>query len=151
VNFATASQTDLAGVLDLLESSHLPKAGVAENIQNFMLALEQDKVIGCAGLEIHGDAGLLRSVAVDSHYQKQGLGSRLTESILDLAEHHRLSSVSLLTETAKDYFPRFGFVEVSRKELPESLKESAEFKGACPDSATAMMLELDNDPNEPVI
>jgi amino-acid N-acetyltransferase len=142
MTFATATQADLENVLGLLESAQLPKAGVAENIQNFMLALEQDKIVGCAGLEIHGNVGLLRSVAVDTQYQKQGLGSRLTESILDLAEHHRLPSISLLTETAKDYFPRFGFAEVSRKDLPASLKESAEFKGACPDSALAMMLEL---------
>mgnify|MGYP002778929591 CR=1 FL=1 len=142
--FATATESDLENVLTLLESSHLPKAGVAENIQNFVLALEQDKLVGCAGLEIHDNAGLLRSVAIAKDYQQQGLGSKLTESILELAEHHKLSSVSLLTETAKDYFPRFGFVEVSRAALPQSLKESAEFKGACPDSATAMVLELED-------
>lgn len=142
MNFATASHTDLAEVLSLLEHSRLPKAGVAENIQNFILALEQEKLVGCAGLEIYGDAGLLRSVAIAPQYQRQGLGLRLTQGILDLAEHHHLTSVSLLTETAKDYFPRFGFVEVSRQALPESLKDSAEFKGACPDSATAMMLTL---------
>lgn len=142
MHFATATQADLEDVLNLLEQSYLPKAGVAENIQNFILALEQDKIIGCAGLEIHDKAGLLRSVAVAGDYQKQGLGSRLTEGILDLAEHHQLSSISLLTETAKDYFPRFGFVEVSRKDLPEPLKDSAEFKGACPDSAIAMTMTL---------
>ena len=142
MHFATATRDDLVAVLELLEQSRLPKAGVGENIQNFVLVLEQDKIIGCAGLEIHENAGLLRSVAVASDHQKQGLGSRLTEGILDLAEHYRLSSISLLTETAKDYFPRFGFVEVSRKDLPESLKNSAEFKGACPDSAIAMTLSL---------
>jgi amino-acid N-acetyltransferase len=142
MTFATATQADLEAVLKLLEHSRLPKAGIAENIQNFVLALEKDKLVGCAGLEIHDNAGLLGSVAVAKDYQHQGLGSKLTESILDLAEHYQLSSISLLTETAKDYFPRFGFVEVSRQDLPESLKNSAEFKWACPDSATAMTLEL---------
>jgi amino-acid N-acetyltransferase len=142
MNFATATQADLEDVLKLLEQSHLPKAGVAENIHNFILVLEQDKLVGCAGLEIHGNAGLLRSVAIAPEYQKQGLGARLTQGILDLAEHHRLASVSLLTETAKDYFPRFGFVEVSRKGLPASLKHAEEFKGACPDSAIAMILSF---------
>jgi amino-acid N-acetyltransferase len=142
--FATATQVDLENVLKLLEQSRLPKAGVAENIHNFILALEQDKLVGCAGLEIHDDAGLLRSVAIAPEYQKQGLGSRLTESILDLAEHHRLASVSLLTETAKDYFLRFGFVEVSRADLLASFKSSEEFKGACPDSAVAMMMLLND-------
>jgi amino-acid N-acetyltransferase len=142
MNFATATQSDLENVLNLLAASRLPKAGVAENIQNFILALEGDKLVGCAGLEIHDSAGLLRSVVVANAYQKQGLGSKLTESILDLAAYKGLSSLSLLTETAKDYFPRFGFAEVSRADLPASLKHSAEFKGACPDSAVAMMLTL---------
>jgi amino-acid N-acetyltransferase len=140
--FATATWADLEHVLELLDQTKLPKVGVAEHLQNFIVALEQDEMIGCAGLEIHGDAGLLRSVAVAGDYQKQGLGTKLTEGILDLAEHHRLSSVSLLTETAKDYFPRFGFVEVSRKDLPNALKHSAEFKGVFSDSAIAMTLSL---------
>jgi amino-acid N-acetyltransferase len=140
--FATATQADLENVLHLLESNRLPKAGVADHIENFSLALEDDVLVACAGLEIYGDAGLLRSVAVHPDYRAQGLGATLTESILDLAEYRGLSSVSLLTETAKDYFPRFGFVEVSRKDLPELLQDSAEFKGACPDSAVAMMLAL---------
>lgn len=144
MTFATATQADLESVLALLEQARLPKAGVTEHIHNFILALEQDEVIGCAGLEVHGNAGLLRSVATRADYRNQGLGTKLTESILDLAEHHRLLSVALLTESAKDYFPRFGFVEVSRTELPESLKNSAEFKGACPDSAVAMMMGLES-------
>jgi amino-acid N-acetyltransferase len=140
--FATATQADLENVLSLLERSRLPKAGVAEHIETFILALEQDNLIACAGLEIHGNAGLLRSVAVEEKYRSQGLAKTLTESILGVAEHERLSSVSLLTETAKGYFLRFGFAEVSRSDLPESLQNSAAFKGACPDSAVAMMLTL---------
>ncbi len=142
IYFATATPSDLGQVLSLLEANHLPKAGVSEHIQNFVLALEDDKPIGCAGLEVHGKAGLLRSVAIDAAYRSQGLGTKLTESILDLAEHKRLSSVSLLTTTAQDYFPKFGFVKVSREDLPPSLKGSEELRGACPDSAVAMMLEL---------
>jgi amino-acid N-acetyltransferase len=140
--FATATQADLENILELIGQNNLPKAGIAEHLHNFIVALEQDKIIGCAGLEIHSDAGLLRSVAVASDYQKQDLGTKLIEGILDLAAYHQLTTLSLLTETAKDYFLRFGFLEVSRPELPESLKNSAEFKGACPDSAVAMMVTL---------
>ncbi|MGL4608276.1 MAG: arsenic resistance N-acetyltransferase ArsN2 [Trueperaceae bacterium] len=142
MTFATATEADLDSVLALLEASRLPKAGVADHIENFILALEHNEVIGCAGLEVHGNAGLLRSVATRADYRNQGLGTKLTESILDLAEHHRLPNIALLTETAKEYFLRFGFVEVSREDLSEALQASAEFKGACPDSATAMLLTL---------
>lgn len=140
--FATATPDDLGAVLTLLESNYLPTAGVKEHLKHFVLAFESDHLIGCAGLEVHDSTGLLRSLAVDEAYRCQGLGVRLTERILDLAEHKKLISVSLLTTTAQDYFPKFGFVGVSREVLPASLKSSEELSGACPDSAVAMMLKL---------
>jgi hypothetical protein len=45
----------------------------------------------------------------------------------------------LLTETAAEYFTRFGFAPVDRDRLPDSLGESAQLRGACPDSAQAML------------
>lgn len=62
--------------------------------------------------------------------------------MIELAQNKNLTSLSLLTETAPDYFPRFGFVQVQRSELPAALNDSDEFKGACPDTATAMTLKL---------
>ena len=58
-------------------------------------------------------------------------------------ERHKLTSVSLLTLTAADYFLPFGFKEVERARLPLSLTASEEFQGACPDTATAMTLCLE--------
>ena len=54
----------------------------------------------------------------------------------------QLFSVYLLTISAQNYFPRFGFKQITRAEIPESLNASAELRGACPDSAVVMMLEL---------
>lgn len=146
ITFCTATTADLPEVLDLLQRAKLPLAGVEEHLNNFVLAMEMSEqgetLVGCAGLEIHGSAGLLRSLAVEAQYRSEGLGAKLTEGMLELAQHKDLSSVSLLTESAKDYFPRFGFVQVERSELPESLRQSAELKGACPDSAVAMTLKI---------
>jgi amino-acid N-acetyltransferase len=142
MTFATATPLDTEQVLALLETNHLPKAGVQDHIQHFVLVLDQGNIVGCAGLEVYQKAGLLRSVAVDKHFRSQGLGTRLVESILDLAEHKQLSSVSLLTTTAQNYFPKFGFAEVTRVQLPKSLHASKELQGACPDTAIVMMLEL---------
>lgn len=142
ISFRTATSADSPGVLGLLRASHLPVLGVEEHVQNFILALGGEQIVGCAGLEIYRDAGLLRSVAVDEGYRSQGLGEKLTQGILELAQHKNLASVSLLTTTAQDYFPRFGFARVNRSELPQSLSASEELKGACPDTAIAMTLKL---------
>ena len=136
-----ATLPDLPVLLELLESSKLPTVGVKDHFQNFLLEFEDQMLLGCVGLEVYGNTGLLRSVAVNSRARSNGLGSRLVNAILENARNQQLSSVSLLTETAADYFPRFGFKQVTRESLPESLSASEELCGACPDTAVVMMLE----------
>jgi amino-acid N-acetyltransferase len=141
-SFRNATTNDLEMVLELLETSKLPTAGVKDHIQNFILGFQNNTLLGCAGLEIHGQTGLLRSVAVSTSKRKNGIGSRLVKSILEHSKTQQLSSIFLLTETAENFFPRFGFKQVSRAEIPSSLQVSEELRGACPDSAVVMMLEL---------
>jgi amino-acid N-acetyltransferase len=137
-----ATVDDLNAVLGLLETSHLPTAGVQDHLEHFVLEFDGETLIGCAGLEVHDGAGLLRSVAVASDHRSSGLGSRLTDAVLEMAQTQHLSSLSLLTETAQEYFSRFGFERTERRRLPSSLQASREFQGACPDSAVAMTLVL---------
>ncbi len=138
----SATLEDLQSVLNLLEAAKLPTAGVKDHLQNFMLEFSDQTLIACAGLEVHGQAGLLRSVAVNPSERNNGIGSRLVKSILEHAKTQQLSSLFLMTETATAYFPRFGFKQITRAEIPASLNASEELCGACPDSAVVMMLEL---------
>ena len=139
-----ATANDLPAVLELLEANRLPTAGVQDHLEQFQLEFVADDLVGCAGLEVHGHAGLLRSVAVADSHRSQGLGSKLVQIILEQARKQKLSSLNLLTTTAQDYFPRFGFQITPRENLPESLHASAEFRGACPDSAIAMTVNLEH-------
>ncbi len=138
-----ATREDLPVVLGLLELHGLPTAGVQDHLKHFLLEFDQTELIACAGLEVHGQAGLLRSVAVNANHRSHGLGTKLVQAMLGRARTQHLSSISLLTETAQGYFPRFGFQITPRDALPTSLNASAEFRGACPDSAIAMTLLLD--------
>jgi amino-acid N-acetyltransferase len=139
-----ATINDLPAVLKLLEANKLPTTGVQDHLEHFQLEFVAGDLIGCAGLEVHGEAGLLRSVAIASSHRSQGLGSKLVQTILEHAKANHLSSLGLLTETAQEYFPRFGFQITPRASLHASLHASAEFRGACPDSATAMTLLLEH-------
>jgi N-acetylglutamate synthase-like GNAT family acetyltransferase len=47
----------------------------------------------------------------------------------------------LLTDTAPEYFARFGFRHEPIARAPQALKASAEFQGACPASAVFMCLD----------
>lgn len=55
-----------------------------------------------------------------------------------------MPAVYLLTTSAESYFPKFGFVRVTREHVPASVKESIEFRSACPASAIVMWKPLND-------
>jgi amino-acid N-acetyltransferase len=143
MQFSTATSGDLVAITALLNRNHLPVTGVKEHLANFMLVFDDDRLIGCAGLEIYSGAALLRSVCIDADYRNEGLGQKLTDAMLELAAGCKLAQVALLTTNAEAYFARSGFVTVARHLLPEALHASAELQGACPERATAMVKYID--------
>ncbi len=125
-----------------LERAGLPLAGARDHLEQFWLAHDERGLIGTAGLERYGDAALLRSVATLERVRGTGLGSALVTHILETAQVEGVRDVVLLTETAHAYFPRFGFQPIAQADVPKAVHASVEFRGACPDSATAMHLHL---------
>ena len=137
-----ARQYDLDPVIELLVASKLPTDGVPEAISNFVVAEGSKGIVGAVGLEVYGRYGLLRSAVVASAWQGYGVGRALVGEILSQARIRAIDTLFLLTTTAENYFPSFGFVRIDRDEVPAELNESAELRGACPSSATVMRLEL---------
>ncbi|HSR16381.1 MAG TPA: arsenic resistance N-acetyltransferase ArsN2, partial [Gemmatimonadales bacterium] len=123
----------------LLTGAGLPLEGVPADLAHFTVAEHAgDGVVGVAGLELFEHTALLRSLAVAPAWRGSGVGHQLVEAVLAEATRCGCRDVYLLTTTAADYFPRFGFACVSRGTVPEPLHASAEFRGACPASATCM-------------
>ena len=137
-----ARKSDLPAVHRLLEAQDLPLDGVDDHLETMLVARTGNDVVGAAAVELYADGALLRSVVVDRAHQGQGLGCRLTESALQLADRHGVTAVFLLTTTAEKFFPRFGFGPVPRSEVPSSVQASVEFQFACPASATVMRKSL---------
>jgi amino-acid N-acetyltransferase len=137
VTLRRADADDLPAVEALLQARELPLDGVRERFENFWVADADGAVVGAAGLEVHGRLGLFRSLAVQPEAAGAGIGSRLTWQLLEEAVALGLREVYLLTTTAAEFFPRFGFVRIRRKEVPSELQASPEF-GACPTTALAM-------------
>jgi amino-acid N-acetyltransferase len=54
--------------------------------------------------------------------------------------------VFLLTTTAEAFFPKFGFEQIQRIDVPISLQASVEFQSACPASAIVMRKRLVDQP-----
>ena len=137
-----ASPEDLDAVLALLADASLPKDGVAEHFQDFFVARAGGRVIGSAGMERYGPSVLLRSLAVAPAHRGRGLGRTLAERILREAREQGVERVFLLTATAAEFFPKFGFKRIAREEADAEVKESVEFRTACCQSAACMRLDL---------
>jgi amino-acid N-acetyltransferase len=130
---------DVADGLDLLRRAALSEKGVAERWGHYFVVHEDDgRVVGVAGLEVHGEDGLLRSVAVDEDYRGQGLGAALVEAVLERAATLGLGTVYLLTVDAHDYFARLGFADCPREEASPAIGSSWEFTTGCPVTAAFM-------------
>lgn len=134
-----ANETDLEAISSLLRANGLPLDGVSDCIEDFIVADLNGEIVGSIAIERYDHYGLLRSAAVSTSARGKGIGATLVQRILDDAKRMGVTDVYLLTETAQDYFPRFGFDRIDRSVIPPALNESAELKGACClDSAIAM-------------
>ncbi|HSU15782.1 arsenic resistance N-acetyltransferase ArsN2 [Longimicrobium sp.] len=134
---------DRDAVEALLRRAELPPDGLDEQFGDaYAVAVAEGRIVGAAGVEVYGDAGLLRSVAVDPEWRGRGLGAALTRERLAWAEARGLGDVYLLTNTAADYFPKLGFAPVAREKVPEAVRGSVQFASVCPSSAAVMVLSL---------
>jgi N-acetylglutamate synthase-like GNAT family acetyltransferase len=140
---AWAQEAALPAVLTLLETCALPTEGVDAVLTTMLVAYEGERLIGCAALEVYGTVALLRSVAIHPAYRSRMLGQHLVQTILDHARSLRIREVYLLTETASEYFPRFGFRLIGRSAVAPAIQHSVEWTSVCPVSAQAMVLHLD--------
>jgi amino-acid N-acetyltransferase len=142
VTISAAHHRDIPAILALLERSGLPQDGFPDHVGTALAARVGERVVGSAAIELYGTAALLRSVAVDAPLRGQGLGQQLTRAALDLARQYGVERVYLLTETAGDFFPRFGFRPIERSAADPAVQQSVEFTSACPSSAQLLVASL---------
>ena len=138
-----AAPGELPAVEDLLRGAKLPVEGVRDMGDLLLVAIDGGRLVGSAGLELRGTAGLLRSVATVGTDRGRGIGQALVERVMGAARKRGVRRVYLLTETAAGFFPRFGFSVIQRDDVEPAVQRSPEFAHLCPASAVAMVLDLD--------
>jgi amino-acid N-acetyltransferase len=93
-------------------------AEIYENLQTFLVAERDGRVIGCCALEvIWSDLAEVKSLAVAAGDRGKGVGSALVEAALDQARRLGVPRVFALTLEPK-FFDRAGFAVVKKEELP---------------------------------
>ncbi|KTG08139.1 hypothetical protein AUR64_00760 [Haloprofundus marisrubri] len=135
-----ASKSDLDAVASLLRRTGLPADDVPTAPAQFFVAIAADdpEPVGASGVELHGDAALLRSVAVTESARGSGHGRALTAAAAEHAATEGVETLYLLTETASDYFESLGFEHCERSDAPEAIRETTQFAELCPASAVCL-------------
>jgi amino-acid N-acetyltransferase len=133
-----ANGTDVTGVESLLAAAGLPLDGAAEALALGIVARDGDALVGAAAVERYAAAGLLRSVVVRKDMRGAGVGRAVVEAAEDLARREGVQDLYLLTETAVDWFQRFGYSVVDRAVAALAVGRSVEFATVCGERGVAM-------------
>jgi N-acetylglutamate synthase-like GNAT family acetyltransferase/acyl-coenzyme A thioesterase PaaI-like protein len=125
---------------ELVAAAGLPVEGVAA-ASAFLVARDGEELVGTVALDVFGETGLLRSLAVTPKNRGNGLGRRLCDALLGRAAELGLRRVFLLTLEAP-FFARLGFEECERSIVPGDLAASFQFTAGVCATATCMVFEL---------
>jgi N-acetylglutamate synthase-like GNAT family acetyltransferase len=142
LTFRPALERDWPAIEAMLVQSALPLEGAREHLDAFLLALDDGALVATTAIESYGSAALLRSVAVATSHRGRGIGEAVLGLMILEARRRNVRTLHLLTTTAESYFSQRGFAKESRADAPSELQASAEFRGACPASATFMTMAV---------
>ena len=85
----------------------------------YWVAIVDGKVVGYSGVAVIDDFADVATIAVASDFQKQGIGSKLFQFILDYASEHGANRVLLEVRTnnsgAIEMYKKFGFEIVAER------------------------------------
>ena len=98
-----------------------PLSEMYENIRDYFVAREGERMIACVALHVSwSDLAEIKSLAVAEDNQKEGVGAKLVEACLSEAEELGIPTVFCLTYKP-GFFEKFGFSQVDKMELPRKV------------------------------
>ena len=138
-----AEPRDWESIRSLLADSDLPVEDLdAEGLDNFLVAVDTEEIVGMIGLEPFGRTGLLRSLVVAGNVRCAGLGGDLVTALESSARGAGIESLWLLTIDAERFFEGRGYSIVERDAAPDRIRQTKEFSELCPGTAHLMTKTL---------
>lgn len=128
-----------AEVEALLAEARLPVADLASSSSLDLLGMRANgRLLGVVGIEVYGDVGMLRSLAVAPACRNAGLGVGLVSAAETRAGERGVRTLYLLSTTAAGFFARLGYEAVPRSDAPAAIAATAQFSDLCPASSIFM-------------
>lgn len=113
IKIRKATQADLKQIKTILSFYYLDTENVEKNLPEFIVAETNDRIVGCACLDLE-EVVELRSIAVLPSYRKKGAGSKLVDAILNRAEE--LADIVYLRTASPVFFEKKGFTRLENME-----------------------------------
>jgi len=119
IKYRKAKIEDVPFILDILNSV----SGDIKNIDSnqFLIAQDKNKIIGCVRIQNIDGHFKLASLAVLPNYRRMGIGSALITKILDV---NIKRPVYLFCNIKNEsFYKKLGFKRIEIKNIPETLKK----------------------------
>jgi amino-acid N-acetyltransferase len=98
-----------------------PLSEIYENIRDYFVIRQGEKVVACAGLHVNwADLAEIKSLAVNPDNQNQGLGEELVSACLAEAGELGIATIFCLTYKPH-FFQKCGFTLVKKTDLPHKV------------------------------
>lgn len=98
-----------------------PLSELYENIRDYFVVRQGERVIACAALHVSwSDLAEIKAVAVAEDSQEQGIGAQLVEACLREARELGIATIFCLTYKP-GFFEQFGFSQLDKMELPRKV------------------------------
>jgi len=92
-----------------------------ETVRDFVVCEGHGNICGVCALHIMWeDLAEIRSLAVEKHYQKRGVGKKLVQQCLKEARALGIKKVFALTY-CPEFFKKIGFVDIDKASLPQKI------------------------------
>ena len=112
IRFRRGEARDVPRLVQLIALANLPPLFIEEFLPGFAVAEHDGEIVGCGGLELYGDCGVIRSVVTDERARGLGLGRRISELLIADAQAFGVSDVYLFTQDAWAFWKHLGFIDV---------------------------------------
>lgn len=133
------SPEDFVAVTALLEGSGLLASDLEpSDMQHFVGLRQADQLVAVGGIEVYERSGLLRSIAVSQMSRGKRLGEAVVAMLERLASDAGVRELYLLTESATDFFAKHQYEVTLRDEVPNDIRDTAQFAELCPEFAVCM-------------
>lgn len=98
-----------------------PVNDLYENIQEFVVAEDKGKLIGCCALHVSWeDLAEIKALAIAEDYQHRGIGTKLVTALHMKAGKLGIKKSFALT-FKPNFFLRLGYTQINREKLPHKI------------------------------